>query len=345
MPPPGRPYPFLIAPFASSIGSFLGAVEAFFSNLASVSWGFLLGGLLLHAAFVLLRSRAWFNTLRAAYPTERFRWRNVWAAQATGLGINSVIPARPGEAAKLYLTKQSIPRSSYSTVGSSFIVEWVFDLPMALLLLAFAATQDRLPDLPGLSRLPAFDLSFFAQNPQFALFLVTALLVGAWATMAVLSVRVKAFWSRVRQGLTILGNRRAYLREVVSLQAVAYFVRLAGFWLMLEAFGIPGSVTAVLLVSVVYNLANFVPFTPQGAGAQQALLAVVFAGVASTSQVAAYSVGQQLSIAALNVVVGFLALALVFRTTDWRSIVRRGRAEARGGEDRAAAPGGRTASA
>jgi len=44
------------------------------------------------------------------------------------------------------------------------------------------------------------------------------------------------------------------------------------------------------------------------------------------------------------VVIGFLALALVFRTTDWRSIVRRGRAEARG-DDGVAAPGGRTASA
>jgi uncharacterized protein (TIRG00374 family) len=314
------------------------------SNLASVSWGFLLGGLLLHALFVLVRSRAWFNALRAAYPTERFRWRNVWAAQATGLGVNSVIPGRPGEAAKLYLAKQSVPRSSYSAVGSSFLVEWVFDLPMALLLLAFAATQDRLPDLPGLSRLPAFDLAYFAQHPQFALFLITALLVGAWTAMAVLSVRVKAFWSRVRQGLTILGSRRRYMREVASLQAVAWVVRLAGFWLMLEAFNIPGSVSAVLLVSVVYNLANLVPFTPQGAGAQQALLAVVFAGVASGSQVAAYSVGQQLSIAAFNVLMGFLALSLVFRTTDWRSIVRRGRAEVRG-EDRAAGTGGRTASA
>ena len=46
--------------------------------------------------------------------------------------------------------------------------------------------------------------------------------------------------------------------------------------------------------------------------------------------------GQQLSIVAFNVAVGFLALALVFRTTDWRSVVR----EARGEERRASAAGG-----
>jgi len=45
--------------------------------------------------------------------------------------------------------------------------------------------------------------------------------------------------------------------------------------------------------------------------------------------VAAYSVGQQIALAAFNVGLGFLALALVFRTTDWRSIIRRGK------EDRA----------
>ena len=320
------------ASIGSSVSSFLGAVEAFLSGLASVRWELLLAGVLLHGAFVGLRSRAWFNTLRAAYPTERFRWRNVWAAQSVSLGINSVIPARAGDPARLYLAKQSIPRSSYSTVGSSFLVESVFDSVIGVLLLTFAASQGLLPDLPSLSRLPAFDLAYLARHPDFALFLLTALLVAGWVAVGVLSVRVRAFWSRVRQGLTILGNRRRYLREVASYQLVAWFARLAAFWLVLEAFHIGGSVSAVLLVAAVFGLASLVPFTPQGAGAQQALLAVVFAGVAGTSQVAAYSVGQQLSLAAFNVLMGFLALALVFRTTDWRSIVRRGGAETRGEE-------------
>lgn len=75
----------------------------------------------------------------------------------------------------------------------------------------------------------------------------------------------------------------------------------------------------------VQSISTLVPFTPGGAGAQQALIAVVFGGVAGGSAVAAYAVGQQLSLAAFNVGVGMLGLALVFRTTDWRSLVRRGR--------------------
>ena len=325
------------ATLGESFESFFEAVDAFFSNIAAVSWEALTAGLLMHGIYVGLRTRAWFNALRAAYPTERFRWRNVWASYVTALGINSVVPARAGEIAKLYLAKQSVPNSSYPAVGSSFLVEVVFDSGLGLLIIGFALTQGVFPDPPELPELPAFDLAYLAQNPKFALFLFTALAVAALVTVAVLSVRVKAFWARVRQGLTIFTNRRRYLNEVVAWQAAAWCFRFAAFWLLLEAFNIGGSVRNVLLVMAVYSISTLIPFTPSGAGAQQALLAVVFAGVAAQSEVAAYSVGQQISIAAFNVAMAFLALALVFRTTDWRSIIRRGR-EDREAEEAAGAP-------
>ena len=318
-----------LAGLGDSFRSFFDAVDAFVTNLAAVSWGALVLALLCHGTYITIRTRAWFNTLRAAYPTEVFPWRNIWASYVAAVGVNSVIPARAGEVAKLYLAKQSIPRSSYPAIGSSFLVETIFDIGLGVLVIGFALTQGVFPDPPDLPSLPAFDLAYLAQHPKFALFLLTALAVAALGTIAVLSVRVKAFWSRVRQGLTILRNRDRWLREVVAVQATAWLFRFAGFWLLLEAFKIGGSVRNVLLVTAVASLSTLIPFTPGGAGAQQALLVVVFAGVAGQSEVAAYSVGQQIALAAFNVGLGFLALALVFRTTDWRSIIRRGK------EDRA----------
>jgi hypothetical protein len=38
--------------------------------------------------------------------------------------------------------------------------------------------------------------------------------------------------------------------------------------------------------------------------------------------VLSYSVGTQIAMAAWSVVLGFVALLLVFRTTDWRALVR-----------------------
>jgi len=41
-----------------------------------------------------------------------------------------------------------------------------------------------------------------------------------------------------------------------------------------------------------------------------------------------YSVGQQIAIAVWTGILGFVALAFVFRTTDWRSLIRSAEADA-----------------
>jgi len=95
----------------------------------------------------------------------------------------------------------------------------------------------------------------------------------------------------------------------------------------MEAFNIGGSVRNALLVMSVQALATLTPFTPGGAGAQQALLVFVFRDIASKTAVLAYSVGQQIAIAAFNATAGLIALFLMVGHTDFRSIVRLGREE------------------
>ena len=60
-----------------------------------------------------------------------------------------------------------------------------------------------------------------AGHLRFTLFLITLSAVLGLAGFALLSRRVRAFWARVRQGVTILSDRRRYLREVFAVQAVA----------------------------------------------------------------------------------------------------------------------------
>jgi uncharacterized protein (TIRG00374 family) len=308
-----------MAPLAG-ITDFLHAVEQFFSDLASVQWGYLIGALLAFTVYLSLRARASFNILRAAYPSERFRYRDIWAAYMAGYGFNSVIPARGGDVIRLFLTKTSVPRSSYPAVGASFFVENVFDLTMAVFILSFAFTQGVFPKPPDFSQLNAFDLSYLASHPKFTLFLLTALAVLALAAIAIMSARVRAFWARVRQGLTVLSDRRRYFREVWLIQFSGWIFRFTAFWLLLEAFNVGGSVRNVLLVLGVNAVAAAVPFTPGGAGVAQALLVNVF-GASAT----AYSVGQQIAIAAWTFGVGFAAIAIVFRVRSFKEIIRRGR--------------------
>ncbi len=319
------------ADLGDSFRSFFDAVDSFFSNLASVRLGPLVLALLLFTAYLSLRARASFNILRAAYPTESFRFREIWGAYFAGYGFNAVIPARGGDVVRLFLTKSAVPNSSYPAVAASFVVELGFDVTMGALILLFAFSQGVFPKPPDFAKLNAFDLSYFAQHPRFTLFLVTALAVGTMVGFALLSVRVRAFWARVRQGFTILRDRERYLREVYGVQLLGWCFRFAAFWFLLEAFRVGGSVKNVLLVLGVNAVSAAVPFTPQGAGVQQALLVKVFAGTAAGSTVAAYSVGQQIAIGVLTFGIGFAALVFIFRVRSFKEVIRRGR------EDRAAA--------
>jgi uncharacterized protein (TIRG00374 family) len=321
------------ASIGKSLSSFFDAVGQFFSDLASVHWFALFLGLAFFGGNLTLRSRAFFNSLRAAYPAVRFQWRRIWGAYFAAVGFNNVVPARGGDVIKLFLTRSSIPGSRYPTVAAAFFVESIFDACVGVLVLIFAFTQGVFPKPPDFSKLSSFDISFFASHFRLTLFLITAFAVAGLVAFAVLSQKARAFWLRVRQGVTILGDKQRYLREVAALQVVAWLCRFAAFWFLLDAFRVGGSVKNVLLVFAVNQVAGAVPFTPGGAGVQQALLVKVFAGAASTSVVAAYSVGQQIAIAAFTALTGLGAVFFIFRFRSFKEVISAGRASQQAEKD------------
>jgi uncharacterized protein (TIRG00374 family) len=309
----------------ADLSGLVDAAGQFFSRLAALQWGPLVLALAFYGLNLLLRSRGAFNVLRAAYPGQRFLWRNVAGAYVAAYGANAVFPARPGDVVRLFLLHRSVPGSTYPTLAASFLVENIFDTAIGILILLFALTQGVFPKPPDLSKLGAFDLSYLAGHPRLLLFLITALAIAVLVAFALLSARVKAFWERVRQGFAILRDRRRYLREVAALQFAGWLARFACFWFMLDAFGIGGSVRNVMLVFGVNAVSSMVPLTPGGAGVQQALLVTIFAGSASPATVAAYSVGQQIAIAGFSFALGLGAIIGIFRLRSFKDVIRAGR--------------------
>lgn len=305
-----------------TINSLLSSAGKFFSQLASLSWPSLLIGLGLYALYLLLRSRALFNAVRAAYPDGRVRWRDVWGGYMVGYAVNNVFPLGSGNIAQLFLTRVAIPDSSYPTIASALSTGVLFDWFIGLLVMAFAFTQGVFPKPPDFSKLSAFDISFFASHMRFTLFFLTVLGILFLVGFALLSARVRAFWQRIRLGLTILGDRRRYRREMAAWQLASWVPRFFAYWALLDAFHIGGSVRNALLVLAVQVVASVFPFTPGGAGVQQALLLTIFA---RSSDVAAFSVGQQIATAVLSSALGFAALVLIFRLRSFREVIARGR--------------------
>jgi uncharacterized membrane protein YbhN (UPF0104 family) len=313
------------ADLGSNIDRFLRAAEAFFNNLAAIEWGAFAAALFLWAGMLLARSHGWANALRAAYPGSRVDERFITASFLAGAGFNAILPARAGDAVKILLAKKSIPGSSYPAVVSSFAVLAPFDTTIGICVLVYALTLGLLPDLPRIPDLPAFDIAFWAENPQLLMFFLTVLGIGAVVLFVALARHIEAFWQKLRQGVVILTTPGRYMREVVAWQTVGWLCRFASFWFFLEAFNLVGSVENVLVVMAVESVAKALPFTPGGAGAQQALLVATLAGP-SAAAVLSFSVGQGLAVAAWAVLLGFVSLAAVFRITDWRQLLREGRA-------------------
>jgi hypothetical protein len=172
-----RKFPGVPAAPTASLGesfeSFFDAVDKFVSNLASVQLFPLLLALISFTCYLTLRARASFNVLRAAYPAERIEFRRIWGAYFAGYGFNAVIPARGGDVVRLFLTKNSVPNSSYPAVAATFVVEAIFDVVLGSLMLLFAFTQGAFPKPPDFAKLNAFDLSYFAQRPELMLFVLT----------------------------------------------------------------------------------------------------------------------------------------------------------------------------
>ena len=100
----------VLASLADTVESFLAGADDFFSHLATLDWFALIVGVGCFGLYLLLRSRALFNALRAAYPDEEVRWRDVWGGYVVAYGLNNFVPASAGNVAQYYLTDGVVPQ-------------------------------------------------------------------------------------------------------------------------------------------------------------------------------------------------------------------------------------------
>jgi uncharacterized membrane protein YbhN (UPF0104 family) len=297
------------------------ALSAFFAHLRGVDWRPLLLGLLCQSAKMVARTRAWRNTLAAAYPASIVRWRSVFGAYAAGAGVNAVLPARGGDVLKLYLVKRRIDGATYPTLTASLLVETIVDLTLSLLLLAWALQHHVLPGVRVVRRLPSVDWFWLFRHPRLAAAVVIVAIVGSFLLGVLAAGRIATFRRRVGQGVTILRSPLLYLRRVVVWQLVDWALRLATIFFFLRAFHIPATIENALRVQVTQSLSTILPLTPSGIGTEQALAVYVLRGQASRTGLLSFSVGMELVLTIWNVALGLTALALMRRTLRWRRLL------------------------
>lgn len=293
----------------------------FRDHLADLGWGALGLGICFHLLRLVAVSRAWRNIIQAAYPTSRVPGRSILGAVFGGVGVSTIVPARGGDAVRVYMAKRSIEGSSYATLASTVVLLSLFDLVVAGSLVLWAGFAGLLPGAGALG--PSFDFAWLVDNPGQALKIIGLILVILLVLLLWFAEDIAGFRHRAAQGFAILGDKRAYLRSVVLWQAGDWACRFAAVLLFLHAFGLPTTIHNALLVQVSAGLASLIPISPQGIGTEQALLLYVFRGQVSNAALLAFSVGMRITLMIVNAVIGFVALLVTFETVNWREHVGR----------------------
>jgi len=300
--------------------AFFHAVSVFWAHLSAVRWAPLGIALGLHALKLGLRGVAWRNILAAAYPEERVKRLPVLGAYVAGVGVNAIAPARAGDLVKLYLVKRRIPGGAYPTLASSLVVETLFDFVAAGAIFLWALQQGVIPSREVIRRLPDVDWSWPLQHTTAALVIGAILLALAIVGAVYARRRIESLRAQLGRGFAVLASRRAYLRYVVSYQALSWAARLATIYFFLEAFRLTPSLHNALVVQTVDSVSTLMPITPGGAGTKQGLTAYALRDEFSVSSVVSFSVGMNLALVVANVVLGAIAMLLMARTLRWRKL-------------------------
>ena len=307
------------------MGEVFHAIRVFFEQLAAVEFVPLLLAICAHVVKTACTSRAWRNTIAAAYPEEPVPWRSIYGAYVSGVGVNALVPARGGDLLRLYLAHRAVHGAAYTTLASTLAVLAIFDSVAAGLLFLYALTLGVLPGLGLLPHLPGFDFGWVGRSPELSIVLALVLVIVAIFGGMWLRFRVHDLKERLLQGVVVLRDRRAYLRRVALWQAGDWTLRFVAIWFFLDAFGIEQSLRNVLLVQVTTSLASLEPVSPGGIGTEQAFIVFVFRDAVPRSALLAFSVGMRLTLTAVNVLVGFAALFLMLGHVRWRDVVGRER--------------------
>jgi uncharacterized membrane protein YbhN (UPF0104 family) len=261
-------------------------------------------------------STAWRNIVQAAYPKTWVPRRSIVGAVFAGVGVNAIIPARGGDAVRVFLAKRSVPDSTYTTITSTLVLLSLFDFLVAGSLVLWAAASGLLPGQDVLG--PSFDFGWVVRNPVTIQKAIGLVLVVLLAVVLWFAEQIGDFRRRIAQGFSILRDKQAYLRGVVVWQVADWLLRFSAVLFFLHAFGLPATLHNALLVQVSAALASLLPISPSGIGTEQAFLLYLFGGRVGRTALVAFSVGMRLTLIVINTTLGFATLLVTLRTVRWR---------------------------
>jgi uncharacterized membrane protein YbhN (UPF0104 family) len=296
-------------------------LQTLWDTLTEISIEYLVAGLALQTVQTTLTALGWFYILRAGYPHAPLAYRHVLAAYAAGIALNGFLPANIGTLAMLLMFLAIIPGSTFPGILGAMVVQKIFFTiaGTAVYLYLFLS-------VPG-----SFELQLGGPHDHPVLALV--LVVGGIALLVILAKifwrKLQGLWHKAKEGGAILATPRKYLVQVVAPSFVAWLAKLGVVAVFLAAYSIPVTFHTVMSVVGGNSLANTVSATPGGIGVNQAVNAAALNDVTNTSTATAYSIGQQLTVTAWNVLFAVAVVVWAFGWSGGKTLVEQSYADAK----------------
>jgi uncharacterized membrane protein YbhN (UPF0104 family) len=265
----------------------------------------LVAAVVANLASVAAKIAVWRRTLAATPEGARVRHRDLTPAVFIGFLVNTIVPARLGEVAKLAIlgrrTRERGEAVPATALAGSLAAEQIV-LAAALVLVAAAGTAaSSSAPIWVMATLGAMSASVIVLAASAARLerLATRLPGRAGPGAAEALGHARAAFSGRDRGLGALG-----------LAIASWAFQIAGIVLTLQAFGLPHSIQAASAVFVASTLVGIVPLVPGNVGVFSAAVAAALApfGVGA-AEAAAFGLALQGVEALLSVAAGGLFLA------------------------------------
>ncbi len=284
----------------------VGWIENLWDVLTEVSIGYLVAGLALQTVQTTLTALGWFAILRAGYPSSGLGYRHVLACYAAGIALNGFLPANIGTLVMLLMFLSIIPGGTFPGMLGGMMVQKIFFTIAGTVVYLYLFLS-----VPG-----SFELQL--GGPHDHPVLTISLIVGGIALVVILGrifwKKLQGLWEKAKEGGAILATPRKYLVQVVLPSLGAWLAKLGVTGVFLAAYGIPVTFHTIMSVIGGNSLANTVSATPGGVGINQAVNAAALNDVTDAATATAYSIGQQLTVTAWNIL---FAIAIVVWAFGW----------------------------
>ena len=261
-------------------------------TITAISFGYVVGALLLIVVQTTATAFAWYSILHYAYPRST-RWKDILAAYAVSVGLNCILPANIGTLVMLIMFSVIIAGATFASILGAYAVEKIFFTLSGAFVYLYLF----------LSVGGSFDIkfSFVHERPVATIVFLAGGVFMIYLVLRRLWPRVVEWWDQAKEGGAILAEPRKYILRVFLPSLIGWVAAQANNAVLFAAYDIPVSFSNLMRLAGGNSIANVTSITPGGAGVNQAFNVASLKGVADPTTITAYSVADQLLTTAFDI--------------------------------------------